>query len=175
MKTCLKNQKFSSFSLSETDYFSQSASGYPVCEFMEFLILRVTLMFNIYFIQCTMYIAARKFLIGEPVHGLKTCTLQVDLTVCNSCVLMQSYPEKSKKKPLFLLLWKSMQEIGIRFCRIYCDFLFLLRESDSLIQVLEPPQPVCSCSRSKIQLRKNAFKCMTFYDGHKSFVILLLE
>ena len=27
---CLKNQKFSSFSLSETDYFSQSASGYPV-------------------------------------------------------------------------------------------------------------------------------------------------
>ena len=30
MKTCLKNQKFSSFSLSETDYFWQSASGYPV-------------------------------------------------------------------------------------------------------------------------------------------------
>ena len=30
MKTCFKHQKFSSFSLSETDYFSQSASGYPV-------------------------------------------------------------------------------------------------------------------------------------------------
>ena len=30
MKTCFKHQKFSSFSLSETDYLSQSASGYPV-------------------------------------------------------------------------------------------------------------------------------------------------